>query len=159
MQSAAKFLGDLGPAHFRAVGGTREALLKVTSAFYEKVFKDPILGVMFEEHSPVHAYRLMLSCLYFMEISDDDHKERGSFATLHKKHAEAQQRAQRASAPPAAGCPGGKFTASQRDAWKQHFVASFAEVGGLHGGLLQDISDWVDRAMDHYTPFAKDRSA
>lgn len=157
--SKAKFFGDLGPDHFKAVGGTREALLKVTSAFYERVFTDPILGVMFRDRSTEHARRLMLFCLNFMEISDDYFAERGGFGTLHARHAASQLNEKRASAPPGAGCPGGKFTVSQRDAWKHHFVTAFREVGGLQGGLLQDVADWVDRSMSFYAPFAPDRAA
>jgi hypothetical protein len=37
MLSVAKFKGDLSVAHFNAVGGTREALLRVTTAFYERL--------------------------------------------------------------------------------------------------------------------------
>jgi hypothetical protein len=48
---------------------------------------------------------------------------------------------------------------SQRDIWKEHFIGAFRDTGGLRDGLLQDISDFVDRAMDHYGPFEKDRSA
>lgn len=155
--SAAKFFGDLGPAHFKAVGGTREALLKVTAAFYERVFDDPILGVMFRDRSSEHARRLMLFCLSFMEISDDYFKERGSFGTLHARHAASQLIEKRSEAPPGAGCPGGKFTVSQRNAWKGHFVAAFRDVGGLRGGVLQDMADWVDRSMAFYAPFAPDR--
>lgn len=156
--SAAHFFGDLGPTHFRAVGGTREALLKVTASFYERVFEDPILGVMFRDRSPDHARRLMLFCLSFMEVSDDYFTERGSFRTLHARHAASQLNEKRAEAPPGAGCPGGKFTVSQRDAWKRHFVEAFRDIGGLRGGLLQDIAAWVDRSMAFYAPFAPDRT-
>jgi hypothetical protein len=97
MISAAKFFGDLSQTHYKAVGGSREALLKVTTAFYERcvcqlflatgftrshlcaslypliscgsVLDDPILAVMFKTKGPEHAYRLMLFLLNFMEVS------------------------------------------------------------------------------------------
>ena len=49
------------------------------------------------------------------------------------------------------------FTASQRDAWKSHFVAAFSEHG-VRGGLLQDMADFVDRGMRFYGPIVGDRS-
>jgi hypothetical protein len=89
---------------------------------------------------------------------DDYFRERGSFRTLHTRHAVSQKYAERASAPPGAGCPGHVFTFSQRDAWKGHFVEAFRTTGGLRDGLLQDMADFVDRAMGFYGPFEADRS-
>ena len=78
-------------------------------------------------------------------------------STLHAVHHTAQQLPSCATAPPGAGCPGGNFTASQRDAWKSHFVAAFSEHG-VRGGLLQDMADFVDRGMRFYGPIVGDRS-
>jgi truncated hemoglobin YjbI len=67
--AAAKFFGDLAQTHYQAIGGTREALLGVTTAFYSRVLADPILTVLFKSKGPEHAQRLMLFMLYFMEVS------------------------------------------------------------------------------------------
>ncbi len=89
---------------------------------------------------------------------DDYFRERGSFRTLHTRHAASQQYPERAKAPPGAGCPGRGFTISQKEAWKKHFVEAFRVTGRLRDGMLQDMADFVDRAMDHYAPFEPDRA-
>jgi hypothetical protein len=127
----------------------------VTTTFYVKVFADPILSVMFRTRDESHAQKLALFLLNFMEITDKFFVT-SSFSKLHALHDAAKLIPARAAAPPGAGCPGGSFTASQRDAWKSHFVAAFSEHG-LRGGLLQDMADFVDRAMRFYGPFAEDR--
>ena len=131
-------------------------MLAVTTTFYANVFADPILSVMFRSHDASHAQKLALFLLNFMEITDKFFLT-SSFSTLHAVHHVSKQIPARATAPPGAGCPGGNFTASQRDAWKLHFVSAFSQHG-LRGGLLQDMADFVDRAMRFYGPFAGDRS-
>lgn len=140
----------------QAVGGTEAAVLAATTTFYTKVFADPILAVMFRSHDESHAYKLALFVMNFMEITDKFFRV-SSISTLHAVHHTAQQLPSRATAPPGAGCPGGNFTASQRDAWKSHFVAAFSEHG-VRGGLLQDMADFVDRGMRFYGPIVGDRS-
>lgn len=130
-------------------------MIAVTTTFYAKVFSDPILAVMFRTRDESHALKLALFLLNFMEITDKFFQT-SSFGTLHALHNAAKLIPSRASAPPGAGCPGGNFTASQRDAWKSHFVAAFSEHG-LRGGLLQDMADFVDRGMRFYGPFDGDR--
>ena len=151
-------LGPTAHCDTQAVGGTEEGVLAVTTTFYRNVFADPILGVMFKVHEASHAQKLALFLLYFMEVSDTYFRQPGvaGFGTLHQAHHQSKGLAARAEAPPGAGCPGGHFTKSQRDAWRGHFVAAFEEHG-VRGGLLQDLADFVDRAMPRYGPFANDR--
>ncbi len=73
----------------------------------------------------------------FMEISDKYFRV-SSIPRLHAMHDSAKSLEARATAPPEAGCPGGDFTASQRDAWKMHFVAAFRE----HGCEFIRARDW-----------------
>lgn len=127
----------------------------MTTTFYAKVFADPILSVMFRTRDESHAQKLALFLLNFMEITDKFFLV-SSISKLHAVHDAAKRIPARAAAPAGAGCPGGNFTASQRDAWKSHFVAAFSEHG-LRGGLLQDMADFVDRGMRFYGPFVGDR--
>ncbi len=130
----------------------------MTTTFYSKVFGDPrtILSVMFRSHDVSQAHKLALFLLYFMEISHKFFRD-SSFTQLHAVHHMAKSIPARSQAAPGAGCPGENFTASQRDACKSHFVLA-CSLHGLRGGLLQDMADFVDRAMGHYRPFVGDRS-
>ena len=128
----------------------------MTTTFYAKVFGDPILSIMFRSQDASHAQKLALFLLNFMEITDRFFTI-SSFSKLHAMHDASKLIPARAAAPPGAGCPGGNFTSSQRDAWKSHFVSACGEHG-LRGGLLQDLADFVDRAMQFYGPFVADRS-
>lgn len=154
-KSRARHYGDLNPYHFEVLGG-EDGVNRLTSAFYERVFADPILSPLFAEKAKFHSERLAWLLMSFMEVSDQYFKARRGFGTIHAMHQKSKDRKQRAEAPPGCGCPGGNFTVSQRDAWKGHFLAACDEVG-LKEGLKQDMSEWVDRSMRSYGPFDKDR--
>lgn len=154
-KSTSRHFGDLNPKHYEMLGG-EEGVHKMTAVFYDRVFSDEILSPLFAEKKPFHPQRLAWLLLSFMEIDDTYFKQRRGFGTIHAMHHKSQERKERAEAPPGCGCPGGNFTVSQKDAWKNHFLAACEECG-LKDGLLQDMSDFVDRSMRFYGPFDKDR--
>ena len=154
-KSASNYFGDLKPIHCEAMGGP-DGVLKVTRGFYERVFKDPILSILFKIHEDAHPQRLAWALLFFMEIDQSYIRERG-FQAMHYYHNKSKRYEERKNAPPGAGCPGKGFTISQRNAWKTHFMWAVKEIGGLKEGLLQDMDDWVERLMPIYGPFEKDR--
>ena len=155
LASVARHYGDLNPRHYEMLGG-HEGVQRLASVFYQRVFADDILAPLFAEKKPFHAERLGWLLLSFMEVDDTYFKKRRGFGTIHAMHQKSQERKERAEAPRGCGCPGGGFTLTQRDAWKGHFLAACA-ICGLKDGLMQDMSDWVDRSMRFYGPFERDR--
>ena len=150
------------------------------------MFEDPILQVFFIGREKKHAERLAMFLLYVMNISNKYVKERYSVDMVETSHYMSKFYQERLDAPPGAGHPGGNFTHSQvskisykyslmksytanihideynitliqRIAWKEHFISTCVEVAGMEGQLLQDMSDFVDRAMEAYGPFEDDR--
>ena len=112
---------------------------------------------LFAEKKSFHPERLAWLILSFMEVDDTYFKKRRGFGTIHAMHQKSQERKERAAAPSGCGCPGGGFTLSQKEAWKHHFMDACAACG-LKDGLYQDVSDWVDRSMEFYGPFDRDRA-
>eukprot|EP00759_Apiculatamorpha_spiralis_P040307 PhF_6_TR38928/c0_g1_i2/m.58239/K06886/glbN; hemoglobin len=154
--SAAKFFGDLGPTHYEKMGG-EQGVHRVAKAFYQRVFRDPVLQMLFLIPDHAHAEHLFMFLAYFCEIDEKYMVERGGFFTSHEAHQRVKDFPQRLQGPKGAGCPGRAFTHTQKNAWKGHFMWACETVGNLRGGLLKDMSDWVDRMMFLYGPFDNDR--
>jgi len=112
-ESKASSYGELNRHHYTAMGGSTDGVKLVTTAFYNKVFNDPLLSVMFADNSEVHAERLAWLLLYFMGVSQIYFQKRGSFSTVHAVHRASKQRIERESGPPGCGHKGGDFTRSQ----------------------------------------------
>ena len=126
--SAATFFGDVNAAHFQRLGG-EDGVLKIARQFH---------GCSNDEtHAQHFVWYFMMSC----GVSDLYLEKRRGFFTPHEAHTRA----------------GGNFTNSQRLAWKADFLKACVDVAHVRLGMLQDMTDWVDRMMFLYGPFADDR--
>jgi len=95
------------------LGDSEDAILLFTTAFYNKVFEDPILNIFFIGNDKKHAERLALFLLYVMNISNKYIQERYSVDMVETSHYMSKFYQERLDAPAGAGYPGGSFTNSQ----------------------------------------------
>ena len=153
--SVARHFGDLNPRTFEACGG-EEGVLRITRTFYAKVFANNVLSPMFAEKDDSHPMKLAWFLMTIMEVSDRYFEEGGSFSKLHREHRVAMGRKERLDGPKGCGRPGTGFTRTQRDAWQMLFHEATVDCG-LSGGILQDLDNFVTRAMGFYGPFTADR--
>ncbi|KAF4757250.1 hypothetical protein FOZ63_015846, partial [Perkinsus olseni] len=104
---------QLFPANLVDIAGGRENVLALVKHFYDLSFRDPILGVLYNDKTEPHHE---MFCRWFFHTAGVE-KEGPSIRKVNASHKKAQHCPLRSDAPPEAGFRGDGFTWNQRNRW------------------------------------------
>lgn len=98
------------PTLFEEAGGPA-GIRRLTEAFYERVFADPTLAVLFRDPGDDHAERLALWLTELLGGPPEHSRTRGGFDVMTAAH------------------HGLRISEAQRQAWVAHMFAACEEIG------------------------------
>lgn len=128
-----------------------KGMLAVCTKFYDKVFEDPVMGVLFDDHEEPHAWRL--AAFFVRQYGGDDtySQERGhGFHSLFVNHHKGMR------CPKRGKDKNTSFTVTHRELWLKFMQEACDEVG-LSEGATEMHMDFCSHAMNFYGPFWDDR--
>ena len=150
----------------RLLSGGPGTVLELTTLFYTKVFKDPILACLFESKGEEHPHRM---CLFILDTCgfNKQYTVERSCRCGDSKYNALMQAHERAKSCPLrnnrkrkldrrTGEYGGPFTESQKRHWLRHFFDAVDELE-LHTTFKKVFKNWLTFSMGKYAPFAPDR--
>ncbi|KAF4673162.1 hypothetical protein FOL47_010870 [Perkinsus chesapeaki] len=104
---------QLFPSNLVEIAGGKETVLALVKHFYDMSFRDPILGVLYDDKTLPHHE---LFCRWFFHSVGVD-KVGPSLRRVNASHKKAQHCPLRVNAPNEAGFRGDGFTWHQRNRW------------------------------------------
>ena len=146
-------VGNLSSELVESFGG-RDAYMRIFDSFYQRMFADPRMNVLFgwrkrELPTAEHGRRLGSFILQFNGISDEYSK------TPHDGFPTAHQHAKRCPMRPKEHQEHARFTKQQRDAWLGHMSFAMKE-NKVPEGLCAALLNFLCAGMPRYGPFVEE---